>query len=136
MQVRQKPIQAEKIFCKKPKDYPSTFYALRQWASAFYNIKQDFSPSNACKAKAYTSRDCLNFFTPPEFVYVIWELLTFTIAKYKSSKFWYCTSETKILQSYFEIANSESESQQSTFEQLNKSEWFYKENTVKYCSFH
>jgi hypothetical protein len=47
--------------------------------------------------------------------------LTFTIGKFESSKFWNCLSKTKILQSYLEIANSESESQQSTL-QMNESE--------------
>ncbi len=54
---------------------------------------------------------------------------------YKTSKFWNGPSETEILQSYFEIANSKSESQQSALH-LNKSEWFYQENTVEYCNFH
>ncbi len=47
--------------------------------------------------------------------------LTFTIGKFKSSKFQNCRSETEILQSDFEITNSESESQQST-SQMNESE--------------
>ncbi len=40
--------------------------------------------------------------------------LIFTIGKYKSSKFQNCPSETEILQSYFEITNSERERQQNT----------------------
>jgi hypothetical protein len=51
----------------------------------------------------------------------ILEYLTFTIGKYKSSKFLNCPSETEILQSYFEIANSKSKSQQRTL-QMNKIE--------------
>ncbi len=40
---------------------------------------------------------------------------TFTIAKFKSSKFWICMNETEILESSFESTKSETESQQSSF---------------------
>jgi hypothetical protein len=38
------------------------------------------------------------------------------IGKMESSKFQNCPSETEIMLSYFEITNSESESQQSTLQ--------------------
>ncbi len=47
--------------------------------------------------------------------------LTFTIGKFKSSKFQNCPSETEILQSYFKITNNKTESQLST-SQVNESE--------------
>ena len=62
------------------------------------------------------------------FTFLFWHLqvsnidfLTFLIDKFESSKFWNCLSETEILQSYFKITNSKSESQQSIL-QMNERE--------------
>ncbi len=57
-------------------------------------------------------------------VTAILTFLTFTIAKFETSKFQICLNETEILQSSFETTKSKTESQESTL-QLHKIQVFY-----------